>query len=73
MTTKYTAQADAALSSLYQLRGADTTQQKIVILQDHLGSSNFYALGGEINDEMKLGCLEYDYLEFQGLIETCLA
>ncbi len=61
--------ADAYLSKFYESCGADTTQQKITVLELKLGKSNFYAYGGKVTDEMKLGSLEYDLLEQNKLIE----
>jgi hypothetical protein len=67
-------QADAFLLELYKSVGAETTLEKINLIQMKLGGvSNFYALGGEINDEMKLACLEYEYLEQEGKITLVLA
>jgi hypothetical protein len=60
----YGKEADAFLAELYESCGAETTQQKLNVLELRLGKdSNFYAFGGALTDEMKLGCLEYDLLE----------
>jgi hypothetical protein len=61
--------ADAYLHDFYKSCGADTTPQKITVLELKLGKSNFYAYGGKVTDEMKLGSLEYDFLEQRGLIK----
>ena len=37
------------------------------------GMPNFYAMGGAINEEMKLACLEYEYLQQVGKIDLVLA
>jgi hypothetical protein len=67
--------ADAFLAEFYRSYGAETTQQKMKVLEANLGQlpSNYYALGGSLNDEMKLGCLEYDFLNQSGKIELVLA
>ncbi|MGD0260655.1 MAG: hypothetical protein ABSD29_12620 [Verrucomicrobiota bacterium] len=67
--------ADAYLKDFYKSYGAENTQQKIKVLEANLGQqpSNYYALGGRLTDEMKLGCLEYDYLSQMGKIELVLA
>jgi hypothetical protein len=71
----YGAAADAFLTEFYKSYGAETTQQKLKVLEANLGQqpSNYYPLGGTLNDEMKLGCLEYDYLSQMGKIELVLA
>jgi hypothetical protein len=72
-TYRFNEKADAQLQNIYQ--GATTVAEKIKILNDILGGeSNFYAFGeGSISEEMKLGCLEYEYLGNLGLIELQLA
>jgi len=71
---RFNPQADACLEELYASVGAVTTAQKITILQKELGGDfNFQAFGGVVNDQMKLGCLEYDYLERAGKIDVVLA
>lgn len=74
-TKSYGTVADAFLTEFYKSYGAETTQQKLKVLVANLGQqpSNYYALGGSLNDEMKLGCLEYDYLNQMGKIELVLA
>jgi hypothetical protein len=70
----YGAEADNFLEDFYKSCGAETTQQKIAVLQLKVGAdSNFYAFGGALTDEMKLGCLEYDYLEQSNKITLVLA
>ena len=65
---------DTFLEAFYAPFGTISTQQKIQLLQLQMGgTSNFYALGGHINDDMKLACLEYEYLEQAGKIELVLA
>jgi len=67
-------QADAFLTSTYEEVGAKTTAEQINLLQMKLGGEfSFYALGGDINDEMKLACLEYEFLSRNGQIELVLA
>lgn len=67
-------EADAFLDAFYKTFTADTTQKRIALLQDNLGGeSSFYALGGDINDDMKLACLEYEYLEQMGKLKLVLA
>jgi len=73
---RFNVNADAALNELYENVGAKTTEHKINALKPHLdgdGEWNFYAVGGEVNQEMILGCLEYEYLSSRGLIELTLA
>ena len=68
---------DAYLANFYNSIGAKTTQQKLNVLSIRLGEditqSHYYALGGNLTDEMKLGCLEYEFLEQAGQIELVLA
>ena len=65
---------DRELGDLYGSFGATTAQQKIKVLEAKLGQScNYYAFGGQLNDDMKLGALEYDYLSGIGKIELVLA
>ena len=71
----YGAEADTFLAEFYKSFEADTTQKKIALLESKfLGAdSNFYAFGGDLTDEMKLGCLEYEFLEQMGKITLVLA
>ena len=71
----YGVSADAYLARFYKSCGAETTQQKINVLELKLGQepSNYYAYGGTLTDEMKLGCLEYDFLDRAGEITLVLA
>jgi len=72
--SKFGKTADDYLVAFYALCKAQTTASKIVLLQDKLGGTfNFYALGGEVTDEMKLTCLEYEYLERMGVIDVVLS
>jgi hypothetical protein len=50
--------------------GALTTRQRIAALEPQLGGPppNYYAIGGHLDDEMKLTCLEYEFLEQKGLL-----
>lgn len=66
---KYNEAADSELSRVYGSK--ESVRDRIKILDDILGGeSHFYSTGnGEITDEMKLGCLEYEYLMNLGLIE----
>lgn len=71
---RFTVEADSALKSLYDSVGATTIEHKINALKPHLdGERNFYAFGGEVNPEMILGCLEYEYLGNLRLIDLVLA
>jgi hypothetical protein len=66
--------AEAFLTKLYAEYRITATEGKIKVLEDKLGGpSNFYGMGGEVNDEMKLACLEYEYLERQGQIKLTFA
>jgi len=66
--------ADAALNELYSSVGATSTDEKMGTLRLQLGGMpNFYAMGGAINEEMKLACLEYEYLQQVGKIDLVLA
>jgi hypothetical protein len=66
--------ADAFLTELYHSVGATNTTQKLNVLRLKLGGDyHFYAMGGEINDEVKVACLEYELLGREGLIELVLA
>lgn len=70
---KYNAKADEALERLYTSARAVSIGDKIRALESIQGTANFYAFGGELNDDMRLGCLEYEYLGEQDLIELVLA
>ena|SRR5450631_2762053 len=66
-------EAENFLKEFYKSVGAETAAQKVTLLQIKLddalgGTANFYALGGEVSDAMKLGCLEYEFLERLGKI-----
>lgn len=71
------AEADAYLAEFYNSVGAKTIQEKINVLSIKLGEestpSNYYAFGGNLTDDMKLGCLEYEFLEQAGKITLVLA
>lgn len=70
---KFTEQADAFLRDTYKTVGAETTGEKINLLNLKLGGpSNFYGLGGEVTEEMQLGCLEYDFLSQKGKLQLTL-
>jgi hypothetical protein len=67
-------EADAFLSKFYDLYHKTTIDEKIRLLENELGGvSNFYGLGGEVDDTMKLACLEYEFLELKGQISLTLA
>lgn len=71
---RFSKEADALLDAKYTERDATTTPLKIATLEIELGGTfNYYAFGGEINDEMKLTSLEYEYLERMGKIELIFA
>lgn len=71
---KYNEKADEALNKLYLAGNATSTDQRIEVIETALQErANFYAFGGELTPEMKLGCLEYEYLGRKGLIELTLA
>lgn len=70
---QFSAEAEQHLQAIYAAGGAHTTEKKIEVLNSKLGgTANFYAAGGCLTPEMKLGCLEYEYLESQGLIALTL-
>ena len=71
---RFNKEADACLEDLYKSVGAVTPARKLVILQKEVGGDfNFQAFGGELNEEIRLGCLEYEYLERMGKIEIIFA
>lgn len=71
---KYNEKADEALRELYARNNAITTALKISAVEIELGGSfNYYAFGGEINDDMRLACLEYEYLQRIGKINLATA
>jgi hypothetical protein len=72
---RYNEEADQALENLYvAANNAVETADKIRALEKALQeNSNYYAFGGVMTDDMKLGCLEYEYLSSKGLIELVLA
>ena len=69
--------ADAYLAAFYTTVGAVSTPQKITALLlklgEESGQSNYYAFGGNLTEEMKLGCLEYEFLEKEDQITLVLA
>lgn len=80
MSNQYPTEARAALEELYSVHSARlsqpqlTLQMKIYVLDSELGgSSNFYASGGPLTDEIKVECLELQYLELKGLVKLELA
>lgn len=68
---RFSPEADAELDRFYGSVGSTTTEQKINLLELHLGESNFYHYGGA-TAEMKLACYEYEYLDYKGLIDLTL-
>jgi|GEM_PF-4100031 len=72
---KFNEKADAELDRVYREAAACSTEAKIEALNKILGGeANFYSFGdGQVSNEMKLGCLEYEYLGNIGLIELVLA
>ena len=66
----YGQNADEFLRTFYASLGALTTRQRIAALDPQLGGPppNYYAIGGHLDDEMKLTCLEYEFLEQKGLL-----
>ena len=77
-TPRFSIEADEALESLYTSVGALTVEHKINALKlkmndETLGGPNFYAFGGEVSQDMILGCLEYEYLSERNLIALDLA
>jgi hypothetical protein len=71
---RFNEEADKCLVELYASVGAIEAFQKINTLQKELGGDfSFHALGGNVSDEMKLACLEYEYLERIGKIDSVLA
>lgn len=75
ITTRYNKEADKALNALYAAANhAVETSDKIRALEKALQEkSNYYAFGGIITEDVKLGCLEYEYLSSKELIELVLA
>jgi hypothetical protein len=72
--SKFGKSVDEYLAAFYAVSKAQTTAEKIGLLQAKLGGTfNFYALGGEVTDDMKLTCLEYEYLERMGVIDVVLS
>jgi hypothetical protein len=71
---RFNEEADQCLGELYASVGATEAFQKINTLQKELGGNfSFHALGGNVSEEMKLACLEYEYLERVGKINVVLA
>jgi hypothetical protein len=71
---RFTPEADRALDELYAKYGSSQSPaQKINILEKILGESHFYATDGDVSDETKLACLEYEWLASQRLIKLELA
>ena len=76
-TKSFGPEADAYLREFYKKVGAEKTQEKLNALVLKLGqeaaNSNYYAYNGKVTDEMKLGCLEYEFLEREEKITLVLA
>lgn len=73
-TSTFGKKPDDYLTAFYNLYNANSPEEKIALLKKTLGGTfNFYALGGEVTDAMKLACLEYEYLERMGIINLVLA
>lgn len=72
---RFTPEADAFLNALYSSFGAVSIEQKINVLQTKLKeeASQYFGFGGEVSQEMILGCLEYEYLSSEGKIDLTLA
>ena len=72
-TKSYGREADIFLAEFYG--GEEDTAKKITMLERRLGQppSNYYAFGGTVTDEIKLGCLEYEFLEQNNKITLELA
>ena len=79
MSQKNSPEAQAALRNLYEsaaqrFKQPTTPQFKIFVLDTELGgASNFYASGGPLTDDIKVECLELQYLELKGLVKLELA
>ncbi len=70
------AEADEFLKNFYITYKVVSTIDKIDLLQKELGGGifNFSGFGeGPLTEEMKLACLEYDFLERKGKISLVLA
>jgi len=63
---------NAYLVEFYEKYGSTTTEHKLNLLKKLMGDRYFYAVGGEVDDEMRLGSYEYDFLMQRGLIEPAL-
>ena len=62
-------EAQKFLAEFYIEKQAETTRDKISALDAELGGqSNFYAFGGEVTDDIRLSCLEYEYLVECGVV-----
>jgi len=67
---RFTQEADAYLEQFYTSARVVEVNDKISALEERLGgSSEFYAFGGEVTPEMRLGCLEYEYLLEEGMLK----
>lgn len=65
--------AKLRLVEVYQQYGSETVEQKAHTLQVLLGGEhNFYAAGG-VTEEMKLACLEHEFLLRENLIDVTLS
>jgi hypothetical protein len=70
-TMRFEKDAEEFLEKFYLAYKVVSTPDKIDLLQKELGGGtfNFYGFGeGELTDDMKLACLEYDFLERKGKI-----
>lgn len=71
---RFNSKADTALAELYHSVGAKTAEEKANAIKLAMGGDfTHYAAGGQVSDEMILGCLEYEYLSNAGLIDLVLA
>ncbi len=69
-------EAEEFLANFYLAYKVFSTSDKIDLLQKELGGGTFNFSGfgeGALTDDMKLACLEYDFLERKGKISLILA
>lgn len=64
--------AQQCLADLYASANAKSTLEKIAAIEKELGPSQFYGFGGEVTDDVRLGCLECEYLIAKNLLEDSL-
>ncbi len=70
---RFSEKADSALDTFYGPFKNGLASQKLELLERVLGPVQVYATGGDVDDELRLACLEYEWLSAKGLVELDIA